>query len=261
MVDTSVSGLLDAISHVGTDGSGGGYRRPVFSTAEMELREWFVHEAERRGLDVEVDRNGAIWAWWGPPMDGALVTGSHLDSVPGGGPFDGPLGVAGALVAIDRMRDSGVVPSRSLAIVVFPEEEGSRFGVACLGSRLMTGLLPADTARRLTDRDGITFAEACAGAGIDPAQLGADPAAISRIGQFIELHVEQGRGLVDLHRPIAIGSSILGHGRWKLTVNGQGNHAGTTLMNDRADPVVAAADIVGAVSTLARGYDDARATV
>lgn len=257
----TVSSLLDAIEPLGRDGATGGYRRPVFSAAELELREWFIAEAERRGLGVDVDRNGVIWAWWGAPMDGALVTGSHLDSVPGGGAFDGPLGVASALIAIDRMRERGVTPSRSLAVVVFPEEEGSRFGVACLGSRLLTGLLDPDRARNLTDRDGTTLAEAYAAAGMDPAHLGADPATLARIGQFVELHVEQGRGLIDLGKPVAIGSSILGHGRWKVVVGGQGNHAGTTLMVDRADPVVAAADIVGAISELARQIDDARATV
>lgn len=258
---STVSRLLDSVSTLGRDSVTGGYRRPVFSDAERQLRVWFVHEAERRGLSVETDRNGIIWAWWGPPMPNALVTGSHLDSVPGGGAFDGPLGVAAALVAIDRMRERGVEPGRSLAVVVFPEEEGSRFGVACLGSRLLTGLLDPDAARRLTDRDGTTLAEAYSKAGIDPAHLGADPESLSRIGSFVELHVEQGRGLIDLGAPIAVGSSILGHGRWKVTVSGQGNHAGTTPMIGRADPVVAAAALVGLVSELATATDDARATV
>lgn len=258
---STVSDLLDSVSAIGRDNATGGYRRPVFSDAERQLREWFVHEAERRGLSVETDRNGIIWAWWGPPMHGALVTGSHLDSVPGGGAFDGPLGIAAALIAIDRMRERGVEPGRSLAVVVFPEEEGSRFGLACLGSRLLTGLLAPDTARRLTDRDGTTLAEAYTQAGIDPAHVGADPEGLARIGRFVELHVEQGRGLIDLGAPIAVGSSILGHGRWKVTVSGQGNHAGTTPMTDRADPVVAAAALVGLVSELATATDDARATV
>lgn len=258
---TSVTTLLNAISDQGRDRKTGGYSRPVFSVAELNLRSWFIAEAESRGLDVEQDRNGALWAWWGVPHDNALVTGSHLDSVPGGGAFDGPLGVAAALAAVDRLIERGVTPTRSLAVVVFPEEEGSRFGVACLGSRLMTGLIDPDTARALTDRDGITFAEAAASAGLDPRHLGPDPDATRRIGQFIELHVEQGRGLVDLDQAVAVGSSILGHGRWKIVVTGQGNHAGTTLMRDRADPVVAAARIVGDIAELTARIDGARATV
>lgn len=95
-----VASLMAAIADTGRDASRGGYTRPVYSTAELDLRSWFVAEAETRGLDVETDRNGVIWAWWDAPSGDrsrAIVTGSHLDSVPGGGAFDGPLGVASAL--------------------------------------------------------------------------------------------------------------------------------------------------------------------
>jgi len=89
-----VPGLLEEIATVGTDPTRGGYSRPVYSDAELTLREWFVEQAGRRGLDIDTDRNGIIWAWWNPtggPLVDAVVTGSHLDSVPGGGAFDGPL--------------------------------------------------------------------------------------------------------------------------------------------------------------------------
>jgi beta-ureidopropionase / N-carbamoyl-L-amino-acid hydrolase len=257
----TVTSLLDSIADVGRDTRRGGYTRPVYSTAELDLRSWFTDQAARRGLDVETDRNGIIWAWWGAPQDGALVTGSHLDSVPGGGAFDGPLGVASALAAVDELRARGVEPRRSLAVTVFPEEEGSRFGVACLGSRLLTGAIDVDKARNLRDADGTTFADAARANGLDPAHLGADPAALARIGDFIELHVEQGRGLGEHGPAVAVGSSILGHGRWRLTFAGQGNHAGTTLMADRRDPMVAAAQIILAVRQVAADRQDARATV
>ncbi|MDR2378190.1 MAG: allantoate amidohydrolase, partial [Bifidobacteriaceae bacterium] len=257
----TVSGLLDAIADIGRDARSGGYRRPVYSAAERELREWFMAEASARRLDPRTDRNGVIWAWWGEPGPGAVVTGSHLDSVPGGGAFDGPLGVAAALAAVDRLRARGVAPAKPLALAVFPEEEGSRFGLACLGSRLMTGRVDPDAARRLTDGDANTLAEVFARAGLDPERIGPDPAAVALIGQFVEVHVEQGRGLVDLGRPIGIGESILGHGRWRASVFGQGNHAGTTPMADRADPVVAAAAMVQRVAEIARATPDARATV
>ncbi|MGB4778879.1 allantoate amidohydrolase, partial [Microbacterium sp.] len=245
----SVTRLLESIRTVGRDPNSGGYYRPVLSTPELDLRSWFVGEAQQRGLDVETDRNGILWAWWGTPAAGSVVTGSHLDSVPGGGAFDGPLGIAAALEAVDALRARGTNPQRSLAIAVFPEEEGSRFGLACLGSRLLTGKLPADRARTLTDADGNTLADVFARGGIDPTHLGRDDEALARIGCFVELHIEQGRGLIDLDRPIGVGSSILGHGRWRVRVRGQGNHAGTTAMADRADPVVAAAAMVGAVAT------------
>ncbi|WP_345771284.1 allantoate amidohydrolase [Geodermatophilus normandii] len=256
--------LLGEIAAVGTDPGRGGYTRPVFSTAELDLRSWFIDQAERRSLGVETDRNGIIWAWWNPtdlPLHDAVVTGSHLDSVPGGGAFDGPLGVASALVAVDQLRQRDTTPQRPLGIAVFPEEEGSRFGLACLGSGLLTGAVSAERAARLTDVDGNTFADLAAGQGLDPAFLGRDDEMLRRIGRFVELHVEQGRGLVDLHRPVAIGASIVSHGRWRLSVTGQGNHAGTTLMSDRQDPMVAAAQIVVAVRDAALAEPDARATV
>jgi N-carbamoyl-L-amino-acid hydrolase len=260
----TVSGLLQDISTVGRDTSRGGYSRPVFSGAETELRGWFIYQASRRGLDVHTDQNGIIWAWWdsatGARKD-AVVTGSHLDSVPGGGEYDGPLGVASALIAVDILKARGLRPRRPLAIAVFPEEEGSRFGVACLGSRLLTGELDPDKARQLKDPDGNTYAEVAAANGQDPRLIGVDYTTLQQLGVFVELHVEQGRGLIDLNQPVAIGSSILGHGRWKLSIGGQGNHAGTTLMKDRRDPMIAAAKAVVGIRDIARKYRDARATV
>ncbi len=257
----TVNQLLDSIKDVGRDAVRGGYSRAVYSTPELDLRQWFIDQAQQRGLAVETDRNGIIWAWWGKPQDGALVTGSHLDSVPGGGAFDGPLGVASALAAVDFLKARGVQPPRSLAITVFPEEEGSRFGVACLGSRLLTGAIGVDKALNLRDAGGDTFADVARANGLDPRHVGPDPEALARIGDFVELHVEQGKGLGQGGPAIAVGSSILGHGRWKLSVHGQGNHAGTTLMADRADPMVAAAQIILAVREAAAKQADARATV
>lgn len=260
----TVTGLLQEVAGTGTDALRGGYTRPVYSTAELDLRSWFIEQATKRGLSVETDRNGAIWAWWDVPggnRSNSLVTGSHLDSVPGGGAYDGPLGVASALVAVDILKASMATPTRPLAVVVFPEEEGSRFGVACLGSRLMTGAIDTDKARNLRDPDGSTFADVARANGLDPRFVGKDDQLLSQIGAFVELHVEQGRGLIDLDQPIAIASSILGHGRWRLSVHGQGNHAGTTLMADRHDPMVSASRMVVAIRDIARNQAHARATV
>lgn len=260
----TVAGLLKEISDVGRDSARGGYSRPVFSTAESDLRTWFIEQAGRRGLDVHTDANGIMWAWWdtatGLRKD-AVATGSHLDSVPGGGEYDGPLGVASALVAVDLLKARNFRPRRPLALAVFPEEEGSRFGVACLGSRLLTGGLDPDKARNLRDPDGNTYADVAAANGQDPRFIGPDYKALQQLGIFVELHVEQGRGLIDLDRPVAVGSSILGHGRWKLSITGEGNHAGTTLMKDRKDPMIAAAKVVVSIRDTARKYKDARATV
>jgi len=252
---------LDEIAETGRSRRRGGYSRHLWQEADLELRAWFLERAERLGLSCETDRNGNIWAWWGTPGPDAVVTGSHLDSVPGGGAYDGPLGVVSALDAIARLQASGFTPTRPCAVLVFAEEEGSRFGIACLGSRLMTGGIDADRARALVDADGVTLAEAAVRAGLNPERLGTDRDALGRIGLFIELHVEQGRGLIDLGQPVAVASSILAHGRWRLTVTGQGNHAGATLMPGRRDPMVAAARAIIAVHETASATPGARATV
>ncbi|MGH3877777.1 MAG: allantoate amidohydrolase [Actinophytocola sp.] len=253
--------LLADLADVGRDPRRGGYSRHGFDRAELELREWFTAEALRRDLGVRTDRNGNLWAWWGEPGADAVVTGSHLDSVPGGGAFDGPLGVTTALEAVDVLRAKGFTPARPLAVVVFAEEEGGRFGVPCLGTRLLTGAIDADAARRLTDPDGVTLAEAVADAGLDPARLGRDDEALATVGRFVELHVEQGRGLVDLDAAVGVASSILAHGRWRFTFSGEGNHAGATLLGDRRDPMLPASALVLAARRAASHVDDARATV
>ncbi|MFI5614615.1 allantoate amidohydrolase [Amycolatopsis sp. NPDC051903] len=257
----TASGLLDEIAGVGRDGKRGGYSRHAFDAPEHDLRTWFVERAERLGLAVETDRNGNIWAWWGAPGPDAVVTGSHLDSVPGGGAFDGPLGVTSALTAVEALQAKGFRPAKPFAVVVFTEEEGGRFGVPCLGSRLLTGTISADRARALRDPDGVTFWEAAAKSGLDVDRIGAEPDRLGLIGRFLELHVEQGRGLIDLGSPVAVGSTVIAHGRWRFSFAGQGNHAGATLIADRVDPMLPAAETVVAVRRLAKVRSDARATV
>jgi N-carbamoyl-L-amino-acid hydrolase len=257
MTTSDVVSLLRQIEDTGRDTRGPGYQRPGFSAVERELRDWFLAEAGRRGLDTEIDANGITWAWATPPGDNAVVTGSHLDSVPGGGEFDGPLGVASALAAFDELKASGALEraTRPLALAVFPEEEGSRFGVACLGSRLLTGAIEVDRALGLKDAAGDTFADVATSYGLDPERVGRDQSRLAGIGSFIELHVEQGLGLAGTDQAVAIGSSIIGHGRWHFAFTGQGNHAGTTPMSHRADPVVTASRVIGDVPTLAAATD------
>src|SRR5690606_23973500 len=125
----------------------------------------------------------------------AFVTGSHLDSVPDGGAFDGPLGVVSAFAAVDLVRERGIVPTVPIAITAFSDEEGARFGVACVGSQLTTGALAPQRALGLRDRDGITLAEAMTRAGRVPEHIGTDPTLVDRVGVYVELHVEQGRAL------------------------------------------------------------------
>ena len=235
----------DALWPVGRYARTGGYRRYVWTPEEAECREWFTGAARARGMATETDRNGNLWAWWGDPDAGnALVTGSHLDSVPDGGAYDGPLGVVSAFAAVDGLRARGIEPDRPLAVVAFADEEGARFGIACAGSRLMTGMLDADRARGLRGDDGLTMAEAMTAAGHDPRHVGPEPERVARIGHFIELHVEQGRGLIDLGHPVGVASEIWPHGRWRFTFDGEANHAGTTRLEDRNDPMLPYAQAV-----------------
>jgi len=235
-----------------------GYFRWAWSDGELACRSWFTAAAAARGMSVETDGNGNLWAWLGANDANAVVTGSHFDSVPGGGGFDGPLGIVSAFLALDVLRERGVTPSRPIGIVAFAEEEGSRFGVACLGSRLLCGELDPARALALRDRDGVPLAEA---AGLDPAGIGPDPKRLAGIDAFVELHIEQGRALADgAGAPVGVACAIWPHGRWRLDFAGEGNHAGTTRMADRRDPMLTFAYAVLAANKAAR-LRDARATV
>jgi beta-ureidopropionase / N-carbamoyl-L-amino-acid hydrolase len=256
----SFARLWDSLLPIGRDERTGGYRRFSWTEADLACRAWFRDAAAERELDISTDRNGNLWAWWypaassGSPASGAIVTGSHLDSVPDGGAFDGPLGVVSAFAAIDQLRARGRVPVRPVAVAAFCEEEGARFGVACLGSRLLTGVVTADAARALRDRDGVTLAGAMAAAGHDPARLGPDGELLASIGAFIELHVEQGRVLAGPPAAaIGIATGIWPHGRWRFRFTGQADHAGTARLPDRRDPMLPfAATVLAARECAAR---------
>ncbi|GHE49497.1 MULTISPECIES: allantoate amidohydrolase [Streptomyces] len=230
---------------LGRDSASGGYRRYAWTPADTDCRAWFRAQALARGLTHETDRNGNQWAWLGDPAAGnALVTGSHLDSVPDGGAFDGPLGVVSAFAALDELRSRGVPFTRPFGIVNFGDEEGARFGLACVGSRLATGALTVEAAHRLTDAQGITLPRAMEAAGHDPDALGPDPERLGRIGAFVELHVEQGRALDLTGDAVGVASAIWPHGRWRYDFRGEANHAGTTRLADRRDPMPAYAETV-----------------
>ncbi|MFY1668733.1 allantoate amidohydrolase [Plantactinospora sp. WMMB334] len=242
--------LWAEIVGVGRDAGSGGYLRYGFGEAVRELEGWFRGVAAADGAHtVEADGNGNLFAWYGPPPErgDAVLLGSHFDSVPYGGGYDGPLGIVSALLAVRALRESGREFRRPVGVVAFAEEEGSRFGVPCLGSRLLSGALDPDRAAGLVDRDGTALAEAMGGR---PA--GARPELLDRIGVFVELHIEQGRALADLGAPVGIASGIWPHGRWRLDFAGEANHAGTTRMADRRDPMLTYAFTVLAANKEAR---------
>jgi N-carbamoyl-L-amino-acid hydrolase len=232
----------------------GGYRRFAWTREDADLREWFGAEAAALGLDLTTDRAGNQWAWWGDPDRAVaagrpgLVTGSHLDSVPDGGAFDGPLGVISALCAVQALQEQGFVPDRPIGVVNFVDEEGARFGVACAGSRIITGALSPQRAAGLRDADGTCLAQAATAAGQDAGAFGRDDETLRRIGTFIELHVEQGRFLADSRTgadpaggagsAVGVAEAIWPHGRWRFDFPGEANHAGTTRLADRLDPML-----------------------
>jgi len=228
------------LAPVGRSARTGGYFRQPWTSPEVELRAWFVEEAENRDLRVEVDGVGNVLAWWSPGGSAgpAVLTGSHLDSVRNGGAYDGPLGVVSALAALDLLRERGFSPTRPLGVAVFAEEEGSRFGRACLGSRLAVGAVSWASVRELRDADGVGLPDALEAAGLDPGDTGPRDNLAARIGCFVELHVEQGRDLVDRGAAIGVASEIWPHGRYRFDFTGEANHAGTTRMEDRHDPML-----------------------
>ena len=235
------------LAPVGRSAGSGGYFRQPFTTAEREATAWFLEQCAARGLDVERDRFGNVVAWWRPSGHGdGILVGSHLDSVLDGGAYDGPLGVVSSLAAVVVLRDRGFTPTRPVGVGVFAEEEGSRFGLACLGSRLATGATTWDRARVLTDRDGVSLEDAMAGVETGDADLLAD------VGCFVELHVEQGRDLVDRDAAVGVASAIWPHGRYRFDFTGEANHAGTTRMEDRRDPMLTYAMTVLAANKQAR---------
>ncbi|WP_235738527.1 allantoate amidohydrolase [Nocardioides alcanivorans] len=245
------------LAPIGRAASGGYFRQP-FTAAERECHAWFLAACAARDLTVHTDGSGNVVAWWRPEGVGGpgVLTGSHLDSVRDGGAYDGPLGVVSALAAIDLLRERGVTPSRPIGVAVFVEEEGSRFGSACLGSRLATGALTPDAARELRDPSGVWLADAMAEHGLGPAASDL----LADVGVFVELHVEQGRALVDRDAAIGVASGIWPHGRWRFDFAGAADHAGTTRMEDRRDPMLTASMTILAANKQAR-LQGARATM
>lgn len=250
------------LAPLGRSTATGGYFRQPFAAAERECADWFAQEARARGLRLEYDGYGNAVAWWEASTGstaasgGDVLTGSHLDSVLDGGAFDGPLGVVSSFAAIDLMRERGFTPGRRIGVGAFVEEEGSRFGLACLGSRLAVGATSVQQAEALTDRDGVRLGDAWAAAGVDPTQ-GSD--LLAGVGCFVELHVEQGRDLIDREAAVGVASEIWPHGRFRFDFTGEANHAGTTRMEDRRDPMLTYAMTALAANEQARSTGE-RAT-
>jgi len=238
--------------------------RVVFTEADLRGREFVKKLCREAGLAIREDAVGNTFARWrGEDADLAPVaTGSHIDAIPNAGRFDGTVGVLGGLEAIRALARTGHRPRRSIELVIFTSEEPTRFGIGCLGSRLLSGLLDPVAADQYKDRDGVTLANARRTAGFDGPLLSVrlPPGYYSA---FIEMHIEQGPLLERHNVPLGVVTAIAAPASLKISVEGEGGHAGAVLMSERHDAFLAAAEIALAVEHSARssGSPDTVATV
>ena len=238
--------------------------RVLFSEADMRGREYVRRAAREAGLAVREDPVGNIFARWDGSEPGlpAVGSGSHTDAIPNAGRYAGVVGVLGAFEALAALKRAGFRPRRSLEVVMFTSEEPTRFGLGCLGSRLMAGSITAERAQALRDRDGRSLDELRAAAGY------AGPLASVRLPSgyyhsFVELHIEQGPILEKEGIPIGIVEHIAGPSSYRVTLHGEGGHAGAVLMPARHDAMLAGAEIALAVerAVLNSGSPDTVGTV
>jgi N-carbamoyl-L-amino-acid hydrolase len=236
---------IEANADIGAVESETGSGRTVLTgtDADRRARDRFVARLEDAGLSVDVDPVGNVVGTWIPPgVDPSVspvVTGSHLDSVPSGGIFDGVLGVYGGLEAIRTLQESSVQLQRPLAVVSFTEEEGHRFPQSTLGSAVATGSLSVDDALALTDAEGRTLETELSRIGYH----GTDTVQAETWDSWLELHVEQGRRLAE-SSAIGVVTSISGYMACDVSITGVANHAGATPMDTRSDALTAASEFV-----------------
>jgi len=254
-VARSVARRLRELAAIGRDPAGG-WSRLGFGQEERRAHTLFDRWANELGLRVRQDAVGNSYAERAGEGS-ALMTGSHLDTVPRGGNFDGAAGVVAALEAAALLRE---VPLRHhLTVVAFSCEEGARFTSPCLGSRVATGTLPWARLGQMRDANGVTALEAANSVGLRPEAI--EPWVPGAVGCYLELHIEQGRVLQESDRRIGIVDTIAGSTRLEITVRGRSDHSGTTPMRMRQDALIGAAEVVTATEQVARSSRTAVATV
>jgi N-carbamoyl-L-amino-acid hydrolase len=214
------------------------------SEADKNAREYLINRMKNLGMEIHVDAVGNIAGKWIPESaesDAApVVAGSHLDSVPRGGIFDGPLGVYAALEAVRAIRESDIEPNRPLGVVSFTEEEGGRFDVGVLGSSVACERRSIDDALSLEDDSGTTLEEYLENIGF----RGEGSLDVSGWNSFFEMHVEQSTHLEEQNIPVGVVTAITGITNCEVQITGETNHAGTTSMNKRSDALAAASEFI-----------------
>ena len=238
--------------------------RIVFTQADLRARAWVIRKCEEAGLEVRQDAVGNTFARWkgSDATAPAVGTGSHIDAIPNAGKYDGVVGVLGGLEAIRALKAAGFHPKRSVELVIFTSEEPTRFGVGCLGSRMISGTLPADAAARLRDANGELLDEVRRKAGFN-GELRDVKLLAGHYHAFVELHIEQGPLLERERISLGIVERIAAPASANIILEGAGGHAGGVLMPDRRDALCAAAELVLGVERAARstGAADTVATV
>jgi ureidoglycolate amidohydrolase len=238
--------------------------RIVFTPTDLKARAWLKTRCEEAGLTVRHDAVGNTFARWSgsDPSAPVIGTGSHIDAIPNAGKYDGVVGVLGGLEAIRALQLSGFRPTHSIELLIFTAEEPTRFGIGCLGSRLLSGTLSPEAARKLADNDGATLDEVRGRAGFG-GELERVKLPSGYYEAFIELHIEQGPLLERQKIPLGIVTKIAAPASLRVLIEGAGGHAGGVLMPDRRDALCAAAELILAIENAARssGAVDTVATV
>jgi ureidoglycolate amidohydrolase len=238
--------------------------RIVFTPTDLKARDWMKTRCAEAGLTVRQDAVGNIFARWNgsDPEAPVVGTGSHIDAIPNAGKFDGVVGVLGGLEAIRTLRQSGFRPRHSIELLIFTSEEPTRFGIGCLGSRLLAGVLSPEAAEKLRDKDDGTLDEVRRNAGC-AGELNQVALPHGYYKAFIELHIEQGPLLERQQTPLGIVTNIAAPASMRVMIEGSGGHAGGVLMPDRRDALCAAAELILAIENTVRssGAIDTVATV
>lgn len=230
-----------------------GTTRLTYSKEDLGARNYLKSEMAKVGLTVSEDAIGNIYGRLegANPDLPAVIVGSHFDSVPNGGAFDGPAGVITGLEVASVFHEQQIKPYFPLEIIAMVEEEGARFGAGLLASRAITGKVTKEMLHEMKDADGITAAEAMAGLGFDANKVHTAIRTKDSVKAFIELHIEQGPVLESANEDVALVDTVVGLTEIKVTIKGQAGHAGTTPMLDRKDALVAAVEILKELPELA----------
>jgi ureidoglycolate amidohydrolase len=254
---------IDALASF-SDAEAPAVTRIVFTPTDLQARTWMKERCEKAGLTVRNDAVGNVFARWnGFDAEAPVVgTGSHIDAIPNAGKYDGVVGVLGGLEAIRALRQSGFRPRHSIELLIFTSEEPTRFGIGCLGSRLLSGALAPDAARKLKDNDGGTLDEVRLSTGFE-GELEQVKLPKGYYKAFVELHIEQGPLLERQQLPLVIVTKIAAPASLRVFVEGAGGHAGSVLMADRHDALCGAAELTLAIENAAlnSGSADTVATV